>query len=195
VGTHKQSDLALLKIDATHLPALAIRSDVRVHQGELVFAIGSPEGLRNTVTMGVVSSLARQLNPDNPMVYIQTDAALNPGNSGGPLVDIDGNVIAINSLILSQGGGSEGLGFAIPSAIVNFDYRNLRKSGHVQRVAIGAAAQNITPTLAAGLGLARSWGAIISDVAAGGAAEAAGLQVDDIVLAIDARPILGLPTL
>jgi len=193
LGTHKQSDLALLKVEATHLPTLPLRSDVRVHQGELVFAIGSPEGLRNTVTMGVVSSLARQLDPDNPTVYIQTDAALNPGNSGGPLVDIDGNVIGINTLMLSEGGGSEGLGFAIPAAIVNFDYRNLRKSGHVQRVAIGARMQNITPTLAGGLGLARSWGAMISDIAAGGAAEAAGLQVDDIVLAIDGRPILGLP--
>jgi len=193
VGTHKPADLALLKVEATHLPTLPLRSDVPVHQGELVFAIGSPEGLRNTVTMGVVSSLARQLDSDNPMVYIQTDAALNPGNSGGPLVDIDGNVIGINSLMLSEGGGSEGLGFAIPAAIVNFDYRNLRKSGHVQRVAIGARTQNITPTLAAGLGLTRSWGVIISDIGAGGAAEAAGLQVDDIVLAIDGRPILGLP--
>jgi serine protease Do len=129
------------------------------------------------------------------MVYIQTDAALNPGNSGGPLVDIDGNVIGINTLMLSEGGGSEGLGFAIPAAIVNFDYQSLRKYGHVERVAIGARMQNITPTLAAGLGLARSWGAIVSDMEAGGAAEAAGLQIDDIVLAIDGRPILGLPDL
>jgi serine protease Do len=193
LGAHKQSDLALLKIDATHLPSVALRSDVRVHQGELVFAIGSPEGLRNTVTMGVVSSLARQLDPDKPMVYIQTDASLNPGNSGGPLVDIDGNVIGINTLMLSEGGGSEGLGFAIPAAIVDFDYRNLRNLGHVQRVAIGLRTQNITPTLAAGLGLARSWGAIVSDIATGGAAEAASLQLNDIVLAIDGRPILGLP--
>ena len=94
---------------------------------------------------------------------------------------------------LSEGGGSEGLGFAIPAAIVNFDYRNLRKSGHVRRVTIGMRTQNITPTLAAGLGLARSWGAIISDMAAGEAAEAAGLQLDDIVIAIDGRPLLGLP--
>jgi serine protease Do len=193
VGSHKQSDLALLKIEAAHLPAVTLRGDVRVHQGELVFAIGTPEGLRNTVTMGVVSSLARQLEPDNPMVYIQTDAALNPGNSGGPLIDIDGNVIGINTLMLSEGGGSEGLGFAIPAAIVTFDYQNLRKSGHVQRVAVGMRTQNITPTLAAGLGLARSWGAIVSDIVAGGAAEAAGLQLNDIVLAIDGRPILGLP--
>src|ERR1700746_3544237 len=148
LGTHKQSDLALLKVDATRLPTAALRSDVRVHQGELVFAIGTPEGLRNTITMGVVSSLARQLDPDKPMVYIQTDAPLNPGNSGGPLVDIDGNVIGINTLMLSEGGGSEGLGFAIPAAIVSFDYQNLRKSGRVQRVALGLRTQNITPTLA-----------------------------------------------
>jgi serine protease Do len=158
LGTHKQVDLALLKIEATNLPSVHLRNDVRVRQGELVLAIGSPEGLRNSVTMGVISSVARQPDPDNPMVYIQTDAALNPGNSGGPLVDIDGNVVGINTLILSKGGGSEGLGFAIPAEIVNFDYQHLRKYGHVQRVAIGAKAQNITPTLAAGLGLARSWG-------------------------------------
>jgi serine protease Do len=193
LGTHKQSDLALLKVDAAHLPTAALRSDVRVHQGELVFAIGAPEGLRNTVTMGVVSSLARQLDPDKPMVYIQTDAPLNPGNSGGPLVDIDGDVIGINTLILSEGGGSEGLGFAIPAAVVSFDYQNLRKSGHVQRVALGLRTQNITPTLARGLGLARSWGAVISDIGSGGAAEAAGLQLNDIILAIDGRRILGLP--
>src|ERR1700752_3366040 len=193
LGRHKQSDLALLKVDAAHLPAAALRSDVRVHQGELVFAIGTPEGLRNTVTMGVVSSLARQLDPDKPMVYIQTDAPLNPGNSGGPLVDIDGNVIGINTLMLSEGGGSEGLGFAIPAAIVSFDYQSLRKSGRVQRVAMGLRTQNITPTLATGLGLERSWEAVIADIAAGGAAEAAGLQLNDIVLAIDGRTILGLP--
>src|ERR1700758_4562758 len=195
VGTHKQSDLALLKIEATHLPAATLRSDMRVHQGELVFAIGTPEGLRNTVTMGVVSSLARQLDGDSPMVYIQTDAALNPGNSGGPLVDIDGNVIGLNTLMLTEGGGSEGLGFAIPAAIVNFDYQNLRKSGRVERVAVGLKTQNITPTLASGLGLSRSWGAIISDIAPGGAAEATGLQVGDIIVAIDDRPIVGHPDL
>ncbi len=178
LGTHKASDLALLKVEASHLPTLTLGSEKRVRQGELVLAIGSPEGLRDSVTMGVVSSVARQPDPDEPMVYIQTDAAMNPGNSGGPLVDIDGNVVGINTLMLSTGGGSEGLGFAIPAAIVNFDYQNLRKYGHVQRVAIGAKAQTITPTLADGLG---------------GMAEAAGLQVQDIVLAIDDHPILGLP--
>lgn len=193
LGSHKQSDLALLKIDAAHLPAAPVRSDVRVHQGELVFAVGTPEGLRNTVTMGIVSSLARQLDADSPMIYIQTDAALNPGNSGGPLVDIDGNVIGINTLMLSEGGGSEGLGFAIPAAIVNFDYHSLRKSGHVQRVALGLRTQNVTPTLASALGLVRSWGAIVSDVEPGQAAEVSGLQVNDIITGIDGNQILGLP--
>jgi serine protease Do len=193
LGTHKQADLALLKIEATNLPSVHLRNDVRVHQGELVLAIGSPEGLRDSVTMGVVSSVARQPDPDNPMVYIQTDAALNPGNSGGPLVDVDGNVVGINTLIFSKGGGSEGLGFAIPAEIVNFDYQHLRKYGRVQRVAIGAKAQNITPTLAAGLGLARSWGAIISNINPDGLAGAAGLQMEDVVVAVDDRPIIALP--
>jgi len=195
VGTHKQSDLALLKVQATNLPTLSLRSDVGVRQGELVFAIGSPEGLRDSVTMGVISSIARQIEPDDPMVYIQTDAAVNPGNSGGPLVDIGGNVVGINTLMLSEHGGSEGLGFAIPASIVKFDYQNLRKYGRVQRVAIGAKAQDLSPTLAAGLNLARSWGAIIADINPGGPAEAAGLKIEDIVLAIDDHPVLGLPDL
>jgi serine protease Do len=193
IGTHKEVDLALLKIEATNLPSVHLRNDVRVHQGELVLAIGSPEGLRDSVTMGVVSSVARQPDPDSPMVYIQTDAALNPGNSGGPLVDVDGNVVGINTLILSKGGGSEGLGFAIPAEIVDFDYQHLRKSGRVLRVAIGAKVQNITPTMAAGLGLARSWGAIISNINPDGGAVAAGLQIGDIVIGVDDRPISDLP--
>src|ERR1700694_5371342 len=193
LGTHKASDLSVLKVEASNLPTLTLGSEKRVRQGQLVLAIGSPEGLRDSVTMGGGTSLSRQPEPDEPMVYIQTDEAMNPGNSGGPLVDIDGPVVGLNTLMLSAGGGSEGLGFAIPAAIVNFDYQNLRRYGHVQRVAIGARAQNITPTLADGLGLARSWGTIISDTLPGGMAEAAGLQVQDIVLAIDDHPILGLP--
>jgi serine protease Do len=193
VGTHKESDLALLKVEASHLPALDLGKANQIRQGQLVLAIGSPEGLRDSVTMGVVSSVSRQVDPDSAMVYIQTDAAMNPGNSGGPLVDIDGNVVGINTMMLSSGGGSEGLGFAIPAVIVNFDYWSLRSYGHVQRVAIGARAQNITPTMSEGLDLARSWGAIISDTTPGGMAEAAGLRVRDVVLAIDNHPILGLP--
>jgi serine protease Do len=195
VGIHKDSDLALLKIDQKNLPTLELGSARRIHQGQLVFAIGSPEGLQNSVTMGVVSSVGRQPDPDRAMVYIQTDAPINPGNSGGPLIDMDGYVLGINTLILSEGGGSEGLGFAIPARIVRFVYQSLRKYGHVHRVEIGAVAQNITPNLAEGLGLSRSWGVIVSDVNPGGAAETAGLKIEDIIISADDRPIDTLPAL
>ncbi len=195
IGLHQDSDLALLKIEATGLPVLELGSARRVHQGQLVFAIGSPEGLQNSVTMGVISSVGRQPDPAKPMVYLQTDAPINPGNSGGPLVDMDGYVLGINTLILSQGGGSEGLGFAIPARVVRFVYESLRKYGHVHRVEIQAGAQTITPTLAEGLKLPQSYGVIVSDITPGGAAEAAGLQVGDIVVSADDRPIDTLPAL
>jgi serine protease Do len=158
-----------------------------------VFALGSPEGLENSVTMGVVSSVARQADPSRPMVYIQTDAPINPGNSGGPLVDTDGYVIGINTFILSAAGGSEGLGFAIPARVVNFVYESLRKYGHVHRIEVKAGAQTITENLAKGLGLAQNWGVVIDDVTPGGPAEAGGLKIGDIVLRADGRLIGTLP--
>jgi len=194
IGVHKDSDLALLKIDQDGLPTLPLMSQQRPRVGQLVFAIGSPEGLQNSLTMGVVSALARQPDPAKPMTYVQTDAPINPGNSGGPLVDMDGSVIGINTFILSQGGGSEGLGFAIPARVVEFVYHSLRKYGHVHRVEVGAAAQEITPDLAEGLHLAQRWGVIVVDVVPGGPAEAAGLKVQDIVLTADDRPIETLPS-
>jgi serine protease Do len=195
IGTHKETDLALLKIDEKNLPTLPLFSEMRPRVGQLVFAIGSPEGLQNSVTMGVVSAVGRQPDPEKALAYIQTDAPINPGNSGGPLVDMNGSVLGINTFILSQGGGSEGLGFAIPARIVDFVYHSLRKYGHVHRVEIGAAAQEITPTLADGLHLSQRWGVIIADVKPDGPAAAAGLQVQDIVLAADDRRIETLPQL
>jgi serine protease Do len=195
LGTHKDTDLALLKIDEKDLPTLALLTEHRPRVGQLVFAIGSPEGLQNSVTMGVVSAVARQPDPEKAMTYIQTDAPINPGNSGGPLVDMNGSVVGINTFILSEGGGSEGLGFAIPARIVDFVYHSLRKYGHVHRVEIGAATQEITPTLADGLQLAQHWGVIVADVKPDGPAAAAGLQVQDIVLAADDRRIETLPGL
>lgn len=195
IGIHEESDLALLKIEQTGLPTLSLRTAGRAHQGQLVLAIGSPEGLENSVTMGVVSSVGRQPDPDKPMVYIQTDAPINPGNSGGPLIDMEGYVLGINTMILSQSGGSEGLGFAIPARVVQFVYESLRKNGHVHRVEIEAAAQNITPTLAQGLGLSQSYGVIVSDVTPGGPADSAGLQIGDIVVSADGRSIDTLPRL
>jgi len=195
IGVHKETDLALLKIDQKDLPTLELGATRALHQGELVVAIGSPEGLESSVTMGVISAVGRQPDPDRPLVYIQTDAPINPGNSGGPLVDMEGYVVGLNTMILSEGGGSEGLGFAIPARVVRFVYQSLRKYGHVHRVEIGAAAQNITPTLAEGLGLSQSFGVIICDVTSGGAAESAGLKIGDVVISADERRIDTLPAL
>jgi serine protease Do len=194
VGQHKETDLALLKIEETDLPTLTLLSQ-RPHVGQLVFAIGSPEGLQNSVTMGVVSALARQPDPTKPLTYLQTDAPINPGNSGGPLVDMNGSVLGINTFILSQGGGSEGLGFAIPARVVDFVYRSLRNHGHVHRVEIGAGAQEITPTLAEGLHLPQRWGVVVDDVTPDGPAAAAGLKIQDIILTADDRRIETLPSL
>jgi serine protease Do len=195
IGVHKETDLALLKIDEKDLPTLPLLVQPRPRVGQLVFAIGSPEGLQNSVTMGVVSAVARQPDPDKALTYIQTDAPINPGNSGGPLVDMNGSVLGINTFILSTGGGSEGLGFAIPARIVDFVYHSLRKYGHVHRVEIGAVAQEITPTIADGLRLSQRWGVIIADIKPDGPAAAAGLQVQDIVLTADDRRIETLPAL
>ncbi len=195
LGQHKETDLALLKIDETDLPTLPLLSQQRPHVGQLVFAIGSPEGLQNSVTLGVISALARQPDPTKAITYLQTDAPINPGNSGGPLVDMNGFVLGINTFILSQGGGSEGLGFAIPARVVDFVYHSLRKYGHVHRVEIGAVAQEITPTMAEGLHLPRSWGVVVVDVKPEGPAAAAGLQIQDIILTADDRRIETLPSL
>jgi serine protease Do len=195
VGSHKDTDLALLKIDEKDLPTLPLVTQQRARVGQLVFAIGSPEGLQNSVTMGVISAVARQPDPAKAMTYIQTDAPINPGNSGGPLVDMNGSVVGINTFILSTGGGSEGLGFAIPSRIVDFVYHSLRQYGHVHRVEIGAAAQDITPAMADGLHLGQKWGVIVADVKPDGPAAAAGLQIQDIVLTADDRRIDTLPNL
>ena len=118
VVADRDMDLALLKIDATDLPTLELSDSNNLKQGQLVLAFGSPLGLDNSVSMGVVSSAARQLDPDSPTIYVQTDTAINPGNSGGPLVDTSGRVVGINTLILTQSGGNEGIGLAIPSNVV-----------------------------------------------------------------------------
>ncbi len=192
IGAQKETDLALLKVDATGLSTLPFNVERVPQPGELVVAVGSPEGLQNSVTMGVVSSAWRQPDPDSPMVYLQTDAPINPGNSGGPLVDVTGTVVGLNTFILSNGGGSEGLGFAIPAPVVDFVYRSLRKYGHVEHVEIGAVAQTITPTMAEGLGLAQNWGVVIVDVIPQGPADSSGIKPEDIILAVDGHPMMSL---
>jgi len=196
VGVAKELDLALLKIDAAWSPPpLPLADYDALRQGQLVFAFGSPEGLRNSVTMGVVSAVARQPDVDNPLVYVQTDAPINHGNSGGPLVDVDGHIVGINTFILSDTGGSQGLGFAIPSALVAMAYPKLRRYGHLHRGEIGILLQTITPTLAAGLELPQDWGAMISDVQPGRPAAQAGRRIQDIVVAGDGEPITNVPRL
>jgi serine protease Do len=143
--------------------------------------------------MGVVSSVARQLDLDSPLVFIQTDAAINPGNSGGPLVNVQGELVGINTFILSQSGGNEALGFAIPSAIVSYAYPQFRQYGHLHRGVIGIHVQSISPGMAAGLGLPRDWGVIIGDVSPGSPAEKAGLKVQDIILTVKGRQVDNLP--
>jgi serine protease Do len=193
VGADKDTDLAVLKIDASNLPVLALAATRPVHSGELVLAVGSPQGLQSSVTMGVVSAVSRQASTDEPAVYIQTDAPINPGSSGGPLIDIAGYVIGLNTMIMTDRGGSVGLGFAIPANTVQFVYENLRKYGHVHRTELQVSAQEITPTLSEGLGLAQDWGVIISDVGQNGPAGSAGVKTGDIIRSVDGRVITGLP--
>lgn len=185
VGIDRETDLAVLKIDKTNLSFLELGNSDEVQKGQLVLAFGSPLGLENSVTMGVVSSIARQLRQEDPMIYIQTDAPINPGNSGGPLVDTRGRVVGINTLIFSQSGGSEGIGFAAPSNIVKNVYKQIRSTGRVRRGEIGVHVQTITPLLAAGLNLQRIGRVLVSDVEPYSPAAKAGLKVGDIILTLD----------
>jgi len=193
IGVDKQIDVALLKADAKGLPALSFADYKQIRQGQIVLAFGSPEGLENTVTMGVISSVARQPMPDHPFFYIQTDAPINPGNSGGPLVDVEGRVVGLNTFIITQGGGSEGLGFAIPSSVVNHVYKQLKEFGHVHRKVVGATVQQITSVLASALNLPRDHGMVVADVLPNSPAESAGLKIQDIVLSVDGRPVESVP--
>ncbi len=193
IGVSSEIDLALLKVDGVKLAALSLANYRNVRQGETVFAFGSPQGLSNSVTHGIISAVARQTDPDSPMVYIQTDAPINPGNSGGPLVNVNGEVVGVNTFILSESGGAEGLGFAIPCGVLQVVYQQLRKYGHLHRPEIGVQLQTISPEMAQGLKLFRNYGVIISDVVPGGPAEAAGLRIGDILLAVDGRKADNLP--
>lgn len=196
VGYSKPADLAVLKVDAHGLPSLAFANYRHLRQGQLVLAVGSPEGLQNSVSLGLVSSVLRQTDPEDPMVYIQTDAAVNPGNSGGALVDVEGNLVGINASILTQSGGNKGIGFAIPGSIAEFAYRQIRKYGYVRHGYIGASVQAITPRLAEALALPRASadGVLVVDVVPGSPAAHAGLHAYDRVLSIDGAPVDSVPT-
>jgi serine protease Do len=193
IGSTKYADLALLKIEEKGLPFIPLPNSFDFRLGQTVVAIGAPEGLDHTVTRGIISAVGRQPDVDRPMVYVQTDAPINPGNSGGPLIDRNGHLVGINTFIVTSGGGSEGLGFAIPEPIVRFVFQELREHGSVSNVTIGAHAQTITPALAAGLKLPQDWGVILSDIDHDGPAAKAGLEAMDIVTAVDGIRIDSLP--
>jgi serine protease Do len=189
VGMDRDSDLAVIKIDRKNLPYLPFGDSDELKQGQIVLALGNPLGLDNSVSLGVVSAVARQIKPDDAMVYIQTDAPINPGNSGGPLVDSEGRVVGINTFILTQSGGSEGIGFSIPSNIAREVYTQLRAHGHVHRAQLGITGETITPQMAEGLELETTHGVIVSDLEPNGPAEHAGIQVDDIIVALNGKRI------
>lgn len=185
IGVDHATDLAVVKVDAKELPFLALGNSAELKQGQIVLALGNPLGLENSVSMGVVSAVARHVKSDDFMFYIQTDAPINPGSSGGPLMDTKGRVVGINTFILTQSGGSEGIGFAIPSDIAKLVYGQLMRFGHVHRAELGISGATITPQMADALDLPVDHGVILSDVEQDGPAAYAGLQSDDIILALN----------
>ena len=189
VAVDEETDLAVVKIAARGLPTIPFGDSDALRPGQIVLAFGSPLGLSSSVTMGVVSAVARQLTPEDPMIYIQTDSAINPGNSGGALVDTEGRLVGINTLIFTQSGGNEGIGFAAPSNIVKHVVGQIIKFGGVRRGDIGVNAQTITPLLAEALVLPIDSGVILSDVIPGGPAAKAGLRTGDLVQALDGKPM------
>ena len=190
VGIDVETDLAVLKVRIDRdLPYLEFGDSGALRPGEVVLAFGSPLGLDNSVTMGIVSATARQLRQEDPMIYIQTDAPINPGNSGGALVNTEGQLVGINSMILSQSGGSEGLGFAAPSNIVKTIYTQMRDNGRVKRGIIGVHAQTVTPTMARGMKLGPTDRVILGDVYPGSPAEKAGLRPGDVIRSLDGKPM------
>jgi serine protease Do len=189
VGVDRLADVAVVKIDAKGLPTAKLGDPSKIRVGEWVLAIGSPFGFENTVTAGIVSATSRSLPEGTYVPFIQTDAAVNPGNSGGPLFNLRGEVIGINSAIYSQSGGYMGLAFAIPIDVAANVEEQLLKYGKVERGRIGVGIQDVNAQLAQSFGLERPMGALVSSVEPGGPAEKAGLKARDVILSYNGKPI------
>ena len=190
IGTDKATDLAVLKIEATGLSQIEVVNSDSLRTGDLAFAVGYPLGLDQTLTMGVISGMGRSGMGDRIEDYIQTDAAVNSGNSGGPLLDSRGRLIGINTSILSGGGGgNDGIAFAVPSRILMYVVAQLRETGEVKRGTTGAIFGSLNAQRSRDLGLGIVRGAVIEDVAPGSSAEAAGLKRGDIITRIQNRPV------
>ena len=194
VGTDPETDLAVLKIDVKNLPAITFASSEQARVGDVVLAIGNPFGVGQTVTFGIVSAVGRHLGISTFENSIQTDAAINPGNSGGALVDASGNLLGINSAIYSRSGGSQGIGFAIPSSLAKQVMEQIIETGVVTRGWVGIGVQDITPELAESLKLAQTSGALITEVVAGGPADKAGVKPGDVLISVGDKPVKDYPT-
>lgn len=189
IGADKRTDVALIKIDATNLPRVTLGDPTKLRVGEWVAAIGSPFGFENSVTAGIVSAKGRSLPQENFVPFIQTDVAVNPGNSGGPLFNMKGEVVGINSQIYSRTGGFMGLSFAIPIDIAMEIQNQLRVSGKVSRGRIGVVIQEVTKELSDSFGLSKPQGALVSSVEKGGPAEKAGIEAGDVILKFDGKSV------
>jgi serine protease Do len=189
IGSDKASDVAVLKIDARDLPTVATGSAADVQVGQWVLAIGSPFGLENTATAGIVSAKARSLPDEGYIPFLQTDVAVNPGNSGGPLFDVAGKVIGINSQIYSNSGGYQGLSFAIPIDVAMKVERQLVATGHVSRGRLGVTIQDVSQGLAQSFGLDKPKGALVSSVEKSGPAAKAGIQPGDVIMKFEGRDV------
>ncbi|MFY9287829.1 MAG: DegQ family serine endoprotease, partial [Alphaproteobacteria bacterium] len=190
VGTDKKTDLALLKVSPKKpLAALGWGDSEKVRVGDWIIAIGDPYGLGGTVTAGIISARARDINSGPYDEYLQTDASINRGNSGGPMINMDGEVIGINTAIFSPSGGSIGIGFAIPSSLAKNIIQQIKEHGHIRRGWLGVHIQSVTQDIADSLGLDRPRGALISSVAADGPAAKAGIQPGDIILTFDGKDV------
>ncbi len=187
IGTDKRSDVAVVKIEATGLPAVKVGDVSRLKVGEWVMAIGSPFGLENTVTAGIVS--AKQRDTGDYLPFIQTDVAINPGNSGGPLINMRGEVVGINSQIYSRSGGSMGISFAIPMDEAVHVSEQLRANGHVTRGRIGVQIDQVTKEVAESIGLGKPRGALVRAVEKGAPAEKAGVEAGDIIIKFDGKVV------
>ena len=188
VGTDPRSDLALLKVAATGLAHVTLGDSDAVRVGEDVIAVGNPFGLGGTVTRGIVSALARDINAGPYVDFIQTDAAINRGNSGGPLFNMAGEVVGVNSAIYSPSGGSVGVGFAIPSNVVSTVVAQLREHGAVERGWLGVSIQTVTPDIAQALGMETARGALVADLVEGAPANGV-LRPGDVILSFDGKPV------
>ncbi len=187
VGADKRTDVAVVKIDATGLPAVKTGDVNKLKVGEWVMAIGSPFGLENTVTAGIVS--AKQRDTGDYLPFIQTDVAINPGNSGGPLINLRGEVVGINSQIYSRSGGFQGISFAIPIDEATRVAEQLRVSGRVQRGRIGVQIDQVTRDVAESIGLGKAQGALVRNVESGAPADKAGVEPGDIIVKFDGKTI------